>query len=242
MKLFDKETQAALEALDCRITTMPDRYETVFMPGEVGTMTFITEAEAPAEMRAAVTKRALEVVRLSSRIYKVTTDQNLSDEGKRAMRRTLDTDRAKIAARLDSDAEQAEGVAVLAKIAELQLYEAPAVELGDFATAMDDRDVRAYFESRSPSQVGAALADMTHRQLEGLKRSAVPLPEPLQQMIDAAWEEHLQRDKSREFQTVQDDLAAARFIVGSVAQLQQAVARLTFREPGDVIRPAQEAA
>jgi hypothetical protein len=90
--------------------------------------------------------------------------------------------------------------------------------------------------------VGAAIEQMTHRQLEGLKRSAVPLPEPLLTMIESRWEEHLQRDKARAFQTVQDDLAAARFIGGSIVQLQQAVARLTFREPGDVIRPAQEAA
>lgn len=203
MQLIDKQTRQALEELGARLTTMPGRYETVHMTAEAGTLTFITENAATAEMQAAIVRRTIEVAKLAHQVAKVSSDQNLSDEGKRNLRRTLDGDRRKLADRLEGDAVQIDGVATLAKVAEAQLYEPPILEGTDAAGALVDAEIRAYFAARSPEQLGDALAAMTQRQLEALKRAPVPLGEPLGQMIDAAWERHLQTDKAREFETVQ---------------------------------------
>jgi hypothetical protein len=240
MQLIDKETRQALEELGARLTTMPGRYEAVHMPGEAGALTFITEAEASPEMKVAVVKRTLEVAALASKIAKVTTDQNLSDEGKRNLRRTLDADRRKLANRIEADAVQIDGVATLAKVAEDQLYAPTPIERTDAAGALVDAEIRSYFSGRTLEQLGAALADVNQRQLEALKRAPVPLGEPLGQMIDAAWERHLQTDKAREFETVQADLDNARFGVNAIGQLKQAVARLEFHDA--VIRPHLEEA
>lgn len=238
MQLIDKETRHALEELDARVTAMPGRYEAVHMPGEAGTLTFITEAEASPEMQAAIVRRALEVAQLAHKIAKVSSDQNLSDEGKRNLRRTLDGDRRKLADRLEGDAVQVSGVMTLAHVAQEQLRAPPILERTDAAGALVDAEIRAYFAARSPEQLGDALAAMTQRQLEALKRAPVPLGEPLGQMVDAAWERHLQTDKAREFETVQADLANARFGVNAVGQLRLAVERLTFSEA--TIRPHVE--
>lgn len=240
MKLIDNQTRTALEEMGATLTAMPDRYEAIHLPGEAGTVTFIVESEASPEMQSAIVKRTVEVASLAHKIAKVSSDQNLSDEGKRNLRRTLDGDRRKLAARLEGDAVQVEGVATLAKVAEDQLYAPPAIERGDFEGALHDREIRGYFETRSPEELGNALAAMSHRQLQALRRSPIPLAEPLGQMIEAAWEQHLQTDKAAEFETVQADLSNARFGVNAIGQLRQAVERLTFSDAA--IRPHLEEA
>lgn len=230
MQLFDKETQHAIEELGARLTTMPGRYEAIHLSGEAGTVTFITEAEAGPEMQAAIVRRTVEVAKLASQIAKVSRDQNLSSEGKRNLRRTLDGDRRELAAKLEGAAKSIEGVAALAKLAEKQLYEAPAIERGDFETAMTDREIRGYFAALEPEQLGDALAAMTHRQLEALTRAPVPLVEPLGQMAEAAWEQYLETERAKEFQIVQGDLDNARFGVAAIGQLRQAVERLKFHD------------
>lgn len=246
MQLFDNETRTALEELGARLTGNPGRYEALHLEGEGGALTFTTEAPASREMQAAIVRRALEVAKLSHQIATVSSDQNLSDEGKRNLRRTLDADRIKIAAKLESDSTQIEGVAMLAKMGEEQLYGAPAIAGGDFETPMADREIRTYFETRSPEQLGASLKQMTHRQLEALRRSPVPLAEPLGQLSDAAWENYLETERAKEFQIVQADLDNARFGTASVNQLRQAVERLAYSDRDavlparQVIRPAAE--
>lgn len=238
MKLIDNQTRKALEEMGARLTTMPGRYEAVHMAGEAGTVTFITEANASQEMQAAIVKRTVEVAKLAHQIAKVSSDANLSTEGKRNLRRSLDADRRKLAQRLEADAVQIEGISVLAKIGEQQLYEAPAIERGDFESVMHDREVRGYFETRSPEELGNALAAMTPRQLEALRRAPIPLTQPLNHLAEAAWEAHLQTDKAAEFQIVQNDLDNARFGVNAIGQLRQAVERLTFHDAA--IRPHVE--
>jgi hypothetical protein len=240
MKLIDQQTQQDLENLGARLTSMANRYEALHLPGEAGTVTFVTEDEASDAMKAAIVKRTVEVAKLAHQIGKVTTDANLSAEGQRAMRRTLDADRRKLADRLEGDAAQVGDVATLATLGEAQLYEAPAIERGDVAAALVDGEIRAYFAARSPEQLGSAIGSMSPRQIEAMVRSPVPMAEPLARMIDAKWEAHLMATKAREFESVQADLSNGRFGVNSLAQLQQAVARLEFHDA--VIRPHLEEA
>ena len=242
MQLFDNESKTALEELGARLAGTLNRYDALHLPGEAGVVTFITEAPASREMQAAIVRRALEVAKLAGQVAKVSNDQNLSDEGKRNLRRTLDADRIKIAAKLESDSTQIEGVSVLAKMGEEQLYAAPAIERGDFETAMTDREIRSWFSSQSIEQLGAALKQMTHRQLEALQRSPIPLGEPLGQLIEAAWEQHLETNRAKELQIVQADLDNARFGVASIEALKQAVGRLAYSDRDAVIRPAPEEA
>lgn len=242
MQLFDNETRTALEELGARLSGMPDRFEAMHLEGEGGVVTFITEAQASREMQAAIVRRALEVAKLSHQIAKVSGDQNLSDEGKRNLRRALDGDRIKLSVKLEGDSKQVEGVSALARLGEQQLYEVPAIERGDIAGAMADAEIRTYFGAQPIEKLGDALKRLTHRQLSALRRSPVPLAEPLGQLSDAAWENYLETEHAKELQIVQADLDAARFGVASIEALKQAVERLAYSARDAVIRPAPEEA
>lgn len=245
--MFTLFTQQDLEAVGARLTTMPGRYEAVHMAGEAGTLTLVTDSYVSNELQVAITKRVLDVAKLANSIDLVAQDQNLSTQGKANSRRSLETKRAELAQRLSHDAEAVDGVAVLARLAEAALYEPAALVLGDVAGALADGEIRSWFASRDVAQLGDALKQMTHRQLEALKRSPVPLGEPLGHLIDSAFEHYLESERAKEFASVQRDKSNASWGVAAMGQLRQAVERLAFYDVGDqlpsipVTRPAPEA-
>lgn len=238
--MFKLFTHQDLEAVGARLTTMPGRFEAVHMEGEGGVITLITDSYVSDELQAAIVKRVLDVTKLANSISQVTQDRNLSTQGKANSRRSLETKRAELAQRLENDAEAIDGVAALAKMAEAALYEPAALVLGDVAGALADAEIRSWFASRDVAKLGDALKQMTHRQIQALKRSPVPLGEPLGQLVDSAWEQYLEAERAKEFASVQRDKSNASWGVAAMGQLRQAVERLAYSDRDAVIRPAPE--
>lgn len=228
--MFKLFTHQDLEAVGARLTTTPGRFEAVHMGGEAGIITLITDSYVSNELQAAITKRVLDVAKLANSINQVTQDRNLSTQGKANSRRSWETKRAELAQRLETDAEAIDGVATLAKMAEAALYEPAALVLGDVAGALVDGEIRSWFASRDVAKLGDALKQMTQRQLEALKRSPVPLGEPLGQLVDSAWEESIEAEHAKEFASVQRDKSNASWGVAAMGQLRQAVERLKFND------------
>lgn len=241
MKLIDEATRIALEELGAIVTGQAGRYESVHLP-EAGTVTIITEIEANQKLQAAIVKRLIEVARLASQIGKISSDQNLSDQGKRNLRSTLDGDRRKLAGRLEADATEVDNMLWLAQETQRQLYAPPEITLGDFATALGDAEIRTWVAGQSPEQLVAVVAQMSSRQIQAMVRSPVPLADSMSKIIEAKWEQHLKTDKARELKEAQDDLDNAKFGTESIKQLSDAVSRLAYHDADAAmtIRPYEE--
>jgi hypothetical protein len=240
MKLF---THQAVESVGAKLTE-DDRHQAVRMAGPAGTIALSTDGYVETKMQEAIVRRVLEVARLAAVIQKITSDGDLTPQGKTNQLRSTETDRVKLAARLAADAQQIDDVALVARLAEEQLYEPPAIERGDVDAALADREVRTYWASMTPSETTVAIenGELTTRHLEALRRSPILLRVALAQIVDGRWEQYLMAKNAKRFQSVQDDRASASWGVAAINQLQTAVERLSYYDADQVVRSVAEAA
>jgi hypothetical protein len=242
MKLF---THQAVEAAGAKLTE-DTRHQAVRMAGLAGTIALATDGYVETKMQEAITKRTLETARLAAVVEKITSDGNLTAQGKTHQLRSIEADRVKLAARLEADARQIDDVSLLARLAEEQLYEPPVIERGDVDAALADREIRQHWAAMTPSETSVAIEDgqLTMRHLEALRRSPILLRVGLAQIVDARWETYLMASNPKRFQSVQDDRASASWGVAAIGQLRTAVERLTYHDADKAmqIRPVAEAA
>jgi hypothetical protein len=248
MQLFTHQT---VEAAGAKLTE-DNRHQAVHMAGPAGTIALATDGYVEGKMQEAIVKRTLEVARLAAVVEKITSDGDLSAQGKTNQLRSIEADRLKLADRLAADARQIDDVALVARLAEENLYQPEPIERGDVDMALSDREIRDYWASMTPSETAVAIenGELTTRHLEALRRSPIPLRVALAQIVDARWEAHLIASSPERFQSVQDDRSSAAWGVSAINQLRGAVERLAYHDADkvmatmqgrQVIRPATEA-
>lgn len=228
MKIF---TQQQIGSLGATLAEVPDRYQSIQVADAGIRITLPMDQAVSEKTQEAIAKRVIDVVRQAVAIGRVSVDHNLSASGKSNMLRALEAETAKLAARLDADAKVIDDADFLAKLAEEELFRPDAIEPGDLNTALDDASVRTFWAAQDAQGLEKHIAAgvLTSRHLEALKRSLIPLGEPMQTIVESQWESHLMTNQAKRFEKVMDGRSDATWGVAAVSQLRGAVARLASR-------------